>query len=466
MKKFLTSILTFCLTVVILAQVAIVAAQVGYVNTTVRFRTQPKQDASYSYSIYVGNKVNVLSESNGWYKVEFKGDTGYIKTKYVTVSNKSKSSGTQSTQSNQPSSGIGYVRVAVRLRNEPKQDAGSIMTLYPGVQVKVHSTSNGWCWVSYKTTTGYIKAQYLYISGSGSSSGPTSGIAKVNTAVRLRNEPKQDAASSMTLYPYVEVTVHSNTNGWCKVDYKGTVGYIKAQYLSGGTGCGTAPAKPPPGPPKLESGIGRVLVAVKFRKEPKQGAVSLDKLYPGFEVEVVSTTDGWCKCVYKGATGYIKAQYLDIRGIPVPPPPPVVTPVDLTFRGTGKIKVAVRFRTEPGEGAPSKYVLYQGFECLVLKKMGEWVACEYRGTLGYFKADYVELKKEAINPLTEPGVLTRTGNINAKNIYMKLGPGYGYGTVRTLTLGEDVDVYEVHGDWCRIITKKGDAGYVLSSSVT
>jgi len=123
-------------------------------------------------------------------------------------------------------------------------------------------------------------------------------------------------------------------------------------------------------------------------------------------------------------------------------------------------------RTEPGEGAPSKYVLYQGFECLVLKKMGEWVACEYRGTLGYFKADYVELKKEAINPLTEPGVLTRTGNINAKNIYMKLGPGYGYGTVRTLILGEDVDVYEVHGDWCRIITKKGDAGYVLSSSVT
>ena len=105
MKKFLTSILTFCLTVVILAQVAIVAAQVGYVNTTVRFRTQPKQDASYSYSIYVGNKVNVLSESNGWYKVEFK-VIGYIKTKYVTVSNKSKSSGTQSTQSNQPSSGI------------------------------------------------------------------------------------------------------------------------------------------------------------------------------------------------------------------------------------------------------------------------------------------------------------------------------------------------------------------------
>ncbi len=470
MKKFLVSALSLCLTAIILAQVAISAAQSGYINTTVRFRTEPKQDAKSSFSLYVGSRVSVVSESNGWYTVEYKGKTGYIKTKYVTVDKKSNTGSTQSTKTNtpgKPTSGVGTLKYAVKLRTEPRQDANSIMTIYPGYQVQVLSTTNGWCKVVYKKSTGYIKQDHLYIKGGTAASGSVSGVATLKVAVKFRLEPKQDAKYNSRLYPGYEVRVLSSADGWCKVEYGGNIGYVKDQYLNF-TKLEATKAPSAPAVPKPESGKGRVLVAVKFRKEPKAGAVSLGRFYPGDIVDVVSTTNGWCKCTFKGATGYIKSDYLDITPIPTPPPAPVTHPPDPTFRGTGKVKVAVKLREKAGEGFPEKMVLYPGFECLVLDKNGEWATCEFQGRLGYFKAEYLELKKEAIKPLTQPSVpLIKTVNVNAKNVYLKLKPNNGAITVITLALNEKLKVYGEVGDWYWVTNDKGtEGGYVPKSSVS
>ncbi len=465
MKKFLVSVLSFCMTVIILAQVVISAAQIGYVNTTVRFRTEPKQDAKSSFSVYVGSRVNVVSENNGWYQVEYKGKTGYIKTKYVTVDKKTKTNTTQTNTPGKPTSGVGTLRVAVKLRTEPRQDANSIMTIYPGHQVQVLSTTNGWCKVVYKKSTGYIKQDYLYIKGGTAATGSVSGIATLRVAVKFRLEPKQDAKYNSRLYPGYEVRVLSSSDGWCRVEYGGNIGYVKEQYLNF-TKIEATKAPSAPAVPKPESGKGRVIVAVRYRKEPKANSISLARLYPGYEVDVVSTTNGWCKCLYKGATGYIKSDYLDITPIPTPPPTPVLLPPDPSFRGTGKIKVAVKLREQPGEGFPEKMVLFPGYECLVLEKNGEWATCEYQGRLGYFKAEYLELKKEAIKPLNDPAGFNFNGKINKKGVYLRLEPKNGAKAAIILAENQVVAVHESHGDWYRVITTKGDAGYVPKSAVT
>ncbi len=407
MKKFLVSMLTFCLTVVILAQSAIAAVEVGRVNTAVRFRNEPKDSSSYGFSVYEGYEVRVHSESNGWYKVEFNGKTGYIKTKYVDVSNKLNNSAVQNSQAantgssqSKPASGTGYVKVAVRFRDEPKEDANSVFTLYPGTQVQVLSTADGWCKVEFNGATGYIKPEYLDIK-----------TAELQTAAETQK----------------------------------------------------APETPAPAPSKLTSGMGIVNVAVRFRDEPTEDAKSAFTLYPGAEVIVVSTADGWCAVNYNGATGYIRPDYLNIRAAEIPALPSSSSysppPVETEFRGTGTIKVAVRFRNEPKEDATSAQTLYPGYNCLVLSKQGEWAICEYAGRRGYVKADYIALTTEAISPLTEPGALTGRAKVNKDGIYLRLGPAYNYGVVRLLNLDEDVSVYEMQGNWYRVIAA-GDGGYV------
>ena len=256
MKKFLVSMLTFCLTVVILAQSAIAAVEVGRVNTAVRFRNEPKDSSSYGFSVYEGYEVRVHSESNGWYTVEFNGKTGYIKTKYVDVSHKLNNSAVQNSQAantgssqSKPASGIGYVKVAVRFREEAAQDAKSSFTLYPGTQVQVLSTADGWCKVEFNGATGYIKPEYLDIK-----------TAELQTAAETQK----------------------------------------------------APETPAPAPSKLTSGMGIVNVAVRFRDEPKEDANSAFTLYPGAEVIVVSTADGWCASIITVQQA-IRPDYLNIR---------------------------------------------------------------------------------------------------------------------------------------------------------
>ncbi len=411
MKKFLVSMLTLCLTAAIFAQTAVAAAEIGRVNTPVRFRNEPNDSASSSFTIYEGYEVRVNSESNGWYEVEFDGRIGYIKTKYVDIDSSRSAAPAQSApaaapeQSSKPSSGTGYVTVAVRFREAPDQDAKSAFTLYPGTQVQVVSTTDGWCKVEFNGSTGYIKPDYLDIIAT----------ATQQTAPAVVEAPKAPEAPA-------------------------------------------APSKP-------TSGIGYVNVAVRFREAAEQDAKSSFTLYPGAQLKVLSTSDGWCRVEYAGTIGFIKPDYLTIWAAEVSESAPATAAaapapqVEPDFRGTGTIRVAVRFRHEPADNSTSYQTLYPGYTCFVLSKQGDWALCEYAGRRGYIKSDYLNLKSEAISPLTE-GTVINKGIIKSDGIYLRLGPANSYGTVRSLIKNESVDIYEKSGNWYRIVIGGKEGGFV------
>ncbi len=54
------------------------------VSETVRLRKSQSTDADVLDTIYAGNNINVIEQyANGWAKVEYNGDTGYIKSEYL-----------------------------------------------------------------------------------------------------------------------------------------------------------------------------------------------------------------------------------------------------------------------------------------------------------------------------------------------------------------------------------------------
>ena len=97
------------------------------------------------------------------------------------------------------------------------------------------STSNGWSKINYNGSTGYVSSQYLQSTKpSSSSSSETSQTVKyVNTTsgLNMRTGPATSYAKITTIAYGQSVNVLSTSNGWSKINYSGSTGYVSSQYL-------------------------------------------------------------------------------------------------------------------------------------------------------------------------------------------------------------------------------------------
>ncbi len=58
--------------------------KVGYINAnSVNFREQPESSGKIISTLSRNNQVEILEENNGWIKIEYQGNVGYVATKYI-----------------------------------------------------------------------------------------------------------------------------------------------------------------------------------------------------------------------------------------------------------------------------------------------------------------------------------------------------------------------------------------------
>lgn len=116
-------------------------------------------------------------------------------------------------------------------------------------------------------------------------------------------------------------------NGWSRVDYNGTEGYIKSEYLEvvGGSDNQTTESEPEVQEEEQEeeqedapttdlTSKGKVTIkeAVNVRKSASTSADKLGMAYKGETYELImEQADGWCKIKYKGEVGYVKTEFVE-----------------------------------------------------------------------------------------------------------------------------------------------------------
>ena len=183
---------------------------------------------------------------NGWSKVDYNGQTGYIKSEYLTTTKPAAAS--DSTQ--QTTKETVYATAGVNIRAKASADADVIGTLIAGYSITRTSDSNGWSKVDYNGQTGYIKSDYLtttkpqvtesnQTSSSSNTSSSKSDIEEVKetvyatAGVNIRAKASADADKIGTLAAGGSITRTGKTSsGWSRVDYNGQTGYIKSDYLT------------------------------------------------------------------------------------------------------------------------------------------------------------------------------------------------------------------------------------------
>ena len=114
---------------------------------------------------------------------------------------------------------------AVNFRSGPSTSYSSLGSFNKGDKVEYLGTSGSWVQVKYDNKTGYVYGSYV---------GNYATITQYVTATTLNVRSGAGTSYSVlgSLSKGIKVEVISTTNGWSKINYNGSIGYVSSQYLS------------------------------------------------------------------------------------------------------------------------------------------------------------------------------------------------------------------------------------------
>ena len=137
----------------------------------VNLRKRASSSAVVLGKIKAGDPIRVLGKTGDWYKVEYRGETGYAMCVYVDGLDSSPDpSPDPSIQLNPPLAISTYpydttVAGKVKMRKKAVADADVIRTLLPGASVEVIDVDeNGFAKIKHEGKTGYVVAGYLNLA--------------------------------------------------------------------------------------------------------------------------------------------------------------------------------------------------------------------------------------------------------------------------------------------------------------
>ena len=189
-----------------------------------------RNGAGTSYSIIKvlnkGEKVEVISESNGWSKVKHDSRLGYVASQYIDKAT------TNYTIKEVNTDGL-------NVRTGPSTSYATIGKLNKGTRVEVISESAGWSKINYNNKTAYVSSGYLKaVSTSTPDTKPEDTTQQyketkvVNTdGLNVRKGPSTSYESIGKIDKGTSVEVISESDGWSKINYKNTTAYVATRYL-------------------------------------------------------------------------------------------------------------------------------------------------------------------------------------------------------------------------------------------
>lgn len=149
----------------------------------------------------------------------------------------------------------------------------------------------------------------------------------VTATIRIRAGRSVDTELISVIASGTGVKVYAHySDGWSKIEYDGTVGYCKTEYLEAKEGIPTlsvengaetaegndTQTEEPAAEATAINKKMRLKSTVRIREERSADSDRIANGYQGEYVQAIeSYSDGWCKVEYNGKTGYCQTQYLE-----------------------------------------------------------------------------------------------------------------------------------------------------------
>ena len=203
-------------------------------GNSVNFRKGPGTNYSSLDKLNKGYKVEYLETIGSWIKIKYNGLEGFVHGDYVSgSSNNNTSEGDNTIKTTKEVTGS-----SVNFRKGPGTNYSIIKTLSKGTKVGFISESNGWAKINYNGSMGYISSKYLVAinSNNNNTNEEADNTVKYNKSVtgsrvNLRKGPGTNYPVVTSLIRGTSVGVISESNGWSKINYNGSIGYMSSSYL-------------------------------------------------------------------------------------------------------------------------------------------------------------------------------------------------------------------------------------------
>ncbi|MCF2685835.1 SH3 domain-containing protein [Clostridium perfringens] len=403
------------------------------INTALNVRQASTTNSRIIGSLKGGEKVNIISESNGFYKIEFNNSYGYVYSKYISKDGDSE-------------------KVQVVKQEEVKKE-------------KVDE--------SKKEAKATPKAEPVVLAVRALNK---TGIVNVSSSLNVRNEASTSSKVIGSLSGNSKVTIVGEEGAFYKIEYKGSQGYVAKEYIkdvteNNNSNQGTQTPEKPSTPENTEkTGVVNVSSSLNVREGSSTSSKVIGSLSGNTKVTIVGEEGAFYKIEYKGSHGYVAKEYIkNIKDEVVTEPEKPSTPENT--EKTGVVNVSSSLNVREGASTSSKVIgsLSGNTKVTIVGEEGAFYKIEYKGSHGYVAKEYIkDIKDEVVTEPEKPSNpenSKKTGVVTAsKGLNVRKEANTSSQIIGILNSGESVEIIGEENGFYKI-TYKGQEAYASKNYI-
>ncbi|EHR9037832.1 SH3 domain-containing protein [Clostridium perfringens] len=498
------------------------------INTALNVRQASTTNSRIIGSLKGGEKVNIISESNGFYKIEFNNSYGYVYSKYISKDGDSEKvqvvkqeevkkekvdeskKEAKATPKAEPivlavrslnKTGIVNVSSSLNVREGASTSSKVIGSLSGNTKVTIIEEEGAFYKIEYKGSHGYVAKEYVKdVTESNNSnqgtqtpekpSNPEStektGIVNVSSSLNVRSSASTSSKVIGSLSGNTKVTIVGEEGAFYKIEYKGSYGYVAKEYVkditeSNNSNQGTQTSEKPSTPESTEkTGIVNVSSSLNVREGASTSSKVIGSLSGNSKVTIVGEEGAFYKIEYKGSHGYVAKEYVkDVtesnnsnQGTQTPEKPSNPESTEKT----GIVNVSSSLNVRSSASTSSKVIgsLSGNTKVTIVGEEGSFYKIEYKGSHGYVAKEYVKDVTESNNsnqgtqtpekPST-PESTEKTGIVNvSSSLNVREGASTSSKVIGSLSGNTKVIIVGEEGAFYKI-EYKGSHGYVAKEYI-
>ena len=498
------------------------------INTALNVRQASTTNSRIIGSLKGGEKVNIISESNGFYKIEFNNSYGYVYSKYISKDGDSEKvqvvkqeevkkekvdeskKEAKATPKAEPvvlavrslnKTGIVNVSSSLNVRSSASTSSKVIGSLSGNTKVTIIGEEGAFYKIEYKGSHGYVAKEYVkdVTENNNSNQGtqtpekpstPEStektGIVNVSSSLNVREGASTSSKVIGSLSGNTKVTIVGEEGAFYKIEYKGSHGYVAKEYVkdvteNNNSNQGTQTPEKPSTPESTEkTGIVNVSSSLNVREGASTSSKVIGSLSGNTKVTIVGEEGAFYKIEYKGSHGYVAKEYIkDVtesnnsnQGTQTPEKPS--TPE--TTKKTGIVNVSSSLNVRSEASTSSKVIgsLSGNSKVTIVGEEGAFYKIEFKGSHGYVAKEYVKDVTESNNsnqgtqtpekPST-PETTKKTGIVNvSSSLNVRSEASTSSKVIGSLSGNSKVTIIGEEGAFYKI-EYKGSHGYVAKEYI-
>ena len=493
------------------------------INTALNVRQASTTNSRIIGSLKGGEKVNIISESNGFYKIEFNNSYGYVYSKYISKDGDSEKvqvvkqeevkkekvdeskKEAKATPKAEPvvlavralnKTGIVNVSSSLNVRNEASTSSKVIGSLSGNSKVTIVGEEGAFYKIEYKGSQGYVAKEYIKdVTESNNSNQGTqtpekqstpentekTGVVNVSSSLNVREGAGTSSKVIGSLSGNTKVTIVGEDGAFYKIEYKGSHGYVAKEYVkdvteSNNSNQGTqTPEKPSTPETTKKTGIVNVSSSLNVREGASTSSKVIGSLSGNTKVTIVGEEGAFYKIEYKGSHGYVAKEYVkDVtessnsnQGTQTPEKPS--TPE--STEKTGIVNVSSSLNVREGASTSSKVIgsLSGNTKVTIVGEEGAFYKIEYKGSHGYVAKEYIkDIKDEVVTEPEKPSNpenSKKTGVVTAsKGLNVRKEANTSSQIIGILNSGESVEIIGEENGFYKI-TYKGQEAYASKNYI-